>query len=211
MANSTQKARAAVFLDRDGALIEESHYLSSVEQVRLLPGVVDGLRLLERAGFALVVVTNQAGVARGYFPESQVGVIHRHLEDEFARRGVAISGWKYCPHHPTEGDGPYKMVCACRKPAPGMLLEAARELTIDLGRSFMVGDKRSDLEAGAQAGCRTVLVRTGYGAEEERSILPGLTGFLGTADNLTEAARLILRAAEREAPSVRLNTDRALA
>ncbi len=209
MANTTKSPRPAVFLDRDGALIEEAHYLSKVEQVRLLPGVVDGLRLLERAGFVLVVVTNQAGVARGYFPESQVGVIHRHLEDEFARRGVAISSWKFCPHHPTEGEGTYKVACDCRKPSPGMLLQAAKELNLDLPRSFMLGDKRSDLEAGSRAGCRTVLVRTGHGAEEEPGILPGLTGFLGASDSLTDAARLILRAAERDAPT--LNHLRALA
>jgi D-glycero-D-manno-heptose 1,7-bisphosphate phosphatase len=148
-------------------------------------------------------------VARGYFPESQVGVIHRHLEDEFARRGVAISSWKFCPHHPIEGEGTYKVACDCRKPSPGMLLQAAKELNLDLPRSFMLGDKRSDLEAGFRAGCRTVLVRTGHGAQEELGILPGLTGFLGASDSLTDAARLILRASERDAPT--LNHLRALA
>lgn len=198
MTESARIPRPAIFLDRDGVLIEEVHYLSKVEQVRILPGVVDGLRLLERAGFLLVVVTNQAGVARGYFPEEQVGIIHLHLEDEFARRGVAISCWKYCPHHPGEGEGDYKVDCSCRKPKPGMLLEAAEELGVDLARSFMVGDKRSDLEAGASAGCRTVLVRTGHGSKEEHDLLPGLPGFQGACDNFTQCTRLILRTAERD-------------
>ena len=191
----------AIFLDRDGALIEEVHYLSQVEQVQLLTNVVEGLRLLERSGFALVVVTNQAGVARGYFPETQVDVIHRHLEDELARHGISITAWKYCPHHPTEGEGAYRLDCSCRKPAPGMLLEAARELNLDLPRSFMIGDKRSDLEAGSRAGCRSVLVRTGHGVAEEESVLPGLPGFLGVCDHMLEAARLVLLAGQRTLPS----------
>ncbi len=190
----------AVFLDRDGALIEEVHYLSRVEQVQLLPGVVEGLRLLERAGFALLVVTNQAGVARGLFPENQVDVIHRHLEDELARHGIGITAWKYCPHHPTEGEGPYRGECACRKPAPGMLLEAAEELDLDLSSSFMIGDKRSDLEAGSRSGCRSILVRTGHGLAEEETVLPGLKGFLGVRDHMLDAAKLVLQAGQRSLP-----------
>ncbi|MCY2937118.1 MAG: HAD family hydrolase [Planctomycetota bacterium] len=198
MFDPIQPHRPAIFLDRDGVLIEEVHYLSSVEQVRLLPGVVEGLRLLERSGFELVVVTNQAGVARHFFPESQVRVIHDHLEDLLASQGIGIRDWKYCPHHPTEGIGEYKVDCLCRKPKPGMLLEAAAEHGINLKASFLIGDKRSDLEAGAAAGCRTTLVRTGHGSSEERNLLPGLPGFLGICDTLAEAARLVLRAPQRE-------------
>lgn len=154
----------AVFLDRDGTLIEEAHYLAAPEQVRLIPGAAAAVRRLNDAGVKVVVVTNQAGVARGFFPESRVAEIHAHLTAVLAAAGATIDAFYYCPHHPTAGTGEFLTDCTCRKPSPGMLLAAARDLDIDLSRSWMVGDNSSDLGAGAAAGCRTVLVRTGYGA-----------------------------------------------
>ena len=156
-------SREAVFLDRDGTLIEEVNYLSAPEQVKLIPGAAEAVRRLNAAGVLVVVVTNQAGVARGYFPESRVGAVHAHLSALLADRGAHIDAYFHCPHHPTEGVGAYRVACACRKPKPGLLLAAARELDIDLARSWMIGDKPCDAEAGAAAGCRTMLVRTGHG------------------------------------------------
>jgi D-glycero-D-manno-heptose 1,7-bisphosphate phosphatase len=158
-------ADPAVFLDRDGVLIDEVNYLARIDQVRVIPGATAAVRRLNDAGLPVVVVTNQAGVARGYFPESQVGVIHECLSKVFADEvGARIDHYDYSPYHPTEGVGEYKKETDCRKPHPGMLLRSAAKLNLDLSRSWLVGDKVSDLQAGAAAGCRTILVRTGYGA-----------------------------------------------
>jgi D-glycero-D-manno-heptose 1,7-bisphosphate phosphatase len=154
----------AVFLDRDGTLIEEVNYLSRVEQVRLVPGAAAAVRRVNEAGAWVVVVTNQAGVARGYFPEGRVAEVHAHLSAVLRDQGARVDAFYYCPHHATEGVGAFRVDCDCRKPKSGMLLAAARDLGLDLSRSWMIGDKVCDLKAGAAAGCRTVLVRTGYGA-----------------------------------------------
>nr|WP_246140147.1 HAD family hydrolase [Geothermobacter ehrlichii] len=157
------RGRPAVFLDRDGTLIEERDYLCRPEDVVLLPGAAEAVCRLNRAGIAVVVVTNQSGVARGYFDLAVVGRIHRHLDRQLACSGARIDGYYVCPHHPTEGDTPWRCDCECRKPKPGLLLRAATEMGIDLSRSFMIGDKISDLQAGEKAGCLSLLVRTGYG------------------------------------------------
>ncbi len=162
----------AVFLDRDGTMIEEVNYLSSPEQVRLIPGTVEAIRRWNHLGVKVVVVTNQAGVARGYFPESRVAEVHSHLSAVLAEGGATIDAYYHCPHHPDHGVGEFRIDCECRKPAPGMLLWAARDLGIDLTRSWMIGDKLSDLWAGAAVGCRTLLVRTGYGAEIPAETIP---------------------------------------
>jgi D-glycero-D-manno-heptose 1,7-bisphosphate phosphatase len=156
--------RAAVFFDRDGVIIDEVNYLARVEQVRVISGAAAAIRRLNDAGLPVVVVTNQAGVARGYFPESQVRVVHDHLSKVlFDEAGARIDHYDYSPFHPTEGVGEYRKDTDCRKPNPGMLLRSAAKLGLDLSRSWLVGDKLSDLQAGAAAGCRTILVRTGYG------------------------------------------------
>ena len=153
----------AVFLDRDGTINEEVHYLSEPGQFRLLDGAAEAIRLLNRAGFKVVVFTNQSGIARGYFSEKRLQEIHALMVELLRARQAHLDAIYWCPHHPTAGRGVYKTACQCRKPRPGMLKKAARELEIDLGRSFTVGDKISDLEAGRAAGCRNILVRTGYG------------------------------------------------
>jgi D-glycero-D-manno-heptose 1,7-bisphosphate phosphatase len=157
------RAQPAVFLDRDGVIIDEVNYLSGPEQVRLIPGAAEAIARLNQRGIPVVVVTNQSGVARGLFPEEGVAAVHEYLSGLLAAAGAHVSRYYYCPHHPTAGRGAYGIDCLCRKPRPGMLLRAAAEMGLDLGRSFLVGDKRSDLEAGARAGARTILVRTGYG------------------------------------------------
>lgn len=162
--------RDAVFLDRDGTLIEEVHYLSRPEQVKLIPGAADAVRRLNDLGVLVVVVTNQAGVARGYFPEGRVAEVHAHLAALLAEQGAKVDAFYFCPHHPTEGAGKYRIECDCRKPRPGMLLAAARDLDLDLSRSWMIGDKPCDAAAGRAAGCRSVLVRTGHGAHLEDAV-----------------------------------------
>jgi D-glycero-D-manno-heptose 1,7-bisphosphate phosphatase len=184
--------RPAVFLDRDGTIVEDVGYLSGPEQLVLLPRSAEAIARLNAAKVPVVVVTNQAGVARGYFSESRVREVHLRLDQLLAERSARIDRYYFCPHHPDAGDGPYRRVCECRKPRPGLLLQAAAELEIDLSRSFMIGDKRSDLDAGAAAGTRTVLVRTGYGGDVERSGDLPAAGFLGVCDQLAEAVDLCL-------------------
>ncbi len=192
----------AIFLDRDGVLIRDVGYLADVAQIEVLPTVPLALQEIAAAGFARVVVTNQAGVARGFFPESRIAEVHAQLDTLFQAAGVAIDGYFYCPHHPREGQEPYRRTCDCRKPRPGLLLQGARELQLDLGQSFLIGDKLSDLEAGAAAGCRTVLVRTGYGTHYEPQTVTRESELrlLGVADTLLAAVRLCI-AAHRSACS----------
>ena len=183
----------AVFLDRDGTLAEEAGYLSSLDRLHLFPYSVDAVRLLNRAGFAVVVITNQAGVARGIIKEAFVGETHAFIATRFAEGGARIDAFYYCPHHPKGIIEAYRGACDCRKPQPGMLRRAAADLALDLPSSFVVGDALRDIEAGCAVGARGVLVRTGYGAAEEalsnRSVEPA-----AVADNLMGAVAWILRA-----------------
>jgi len=158
--------RRAVFLDRDGTINEEKDYLWRVEDFVFIPGAPEAIRSLREAGYLVIVVTNQSGVARGYFGMAEVEALHRHLQRELARFGTAVDAFYVCPHHPTAGQGEYRRQCDCRKGRPGLLLQAAAELGIDLAHSFMVGDKLADIEAGRRAGCAPLLVLTGYGREE---------------------------------------------
>jgi D-glycero-D-manno-heptose 1,7-bisphosphate phosphatase len=161
--------KRAVFLDRDGTINIEKEYLYQARDFEFIPGVPEAIQLLNRAGVMVVVVTNQSGVARGYYTEEDVETLHRHIARELEAFGARIDAWLYCPHHPS-GRGSYSLPCDCRKPLPGMLKEAARRFDIDLGQSTMIGDKLADIEAGKAAGCRTILVRTGYGAAEEQQV-----------------------------------------
>lgn len=158
MTTTPRPAGRAVFLDRDGVLMEDASYVGQIERVTLIPGAAEALRRLRAAGYRLLVVTNQSGVGRGYFTREAVDQIHAHLDEQFARVGVGIDRYYVCPHHPEDN-------CDCRKPRPKFLQAAAREYGLDLARSFMVGDRTSDLQAGHNAGTRTVLVLTGVGAE----------------------------------------------
>lgn len=182
-------AARAVFIDRDGTLNVEKEYLSRPEEFEFIPGAPAAVRALRAAGYRVVVVTNQSGVARGYFGAEAVEALHRHIQQLLRGFETGIDAFYYCPHHPTQGVGAYRVDCECRKGRPGMLLQAARELGLDLARSYMVGDKAADVEAGVRAGCRAILVATGYGREElaaARLWQPLL------ADDLAAAARLIL-------------------
>ena len=158
--------RPAVFIDRDGTLTDEVGYVNHPSRLRLLPRSAEAIRRLNRAGMAAVVVTNQAGVARGYFSESVLKAVNEDLVAQLTQAGARLDGLYVCPHHPSEGEPPYRVDCACRKPKPGLLLRAAGDLDLDLARSVMVGDKSSDLEVAPKIGARSVLVLTGYGLGE---------------------------------------------
>ena len=165
--------KRAVFIDRDGTINVEKEYLYLIDDFEFIPGAVEAIRLLNEAGFLVVVVTNQSGVARGYYTEDDVLHLHRYIDDELALSGAKVDAWFYCPHHPS-GRGSYSLPCRCRKPLPGMLLEAARQMDIDLTMSVMIGDKIADVKAGLAAGCRTILVRTGYGTDAEADLPSGI-------------------------------------
>jgi D-glycero-D-manno-heptose 1,7-bisphosphate phosphatase len=188
--------RPAVFLDRDGTLIEEVHYLDRHDRLALFPWSIDAVRVLNRAGFAVVVVTNQAGVARGLFDEAFVEEVHRSLARRFAAGGARLDGFYYCPHHPDASVAAYRRACECRKPKPGLLHQAARDHDLALTRSFIVGDRWSDVALAEAVGAQGVLVRTGYGAVEAAARPEGL-GVVPTVDNLMAAAAWILGAGGR--------------
>ena len=158
--------RPAVFIDRDGTLAHEVGYVNHVSRFRLYPWAVDSVRLLNHAGVLAVVVTNQAGVARGYFPESLVAEVHALMNAALEAGGARLDGIYYCPHHPSAGEPPYRQDCACRKPRPGLLHRAARDLDIDLARSWVVGDRDADVALARSVGARACLVKTGYGQGE---------------------------------------------
>ena len=156
-------ARPAVFLDRDGVINQESEYVHRVNDFHFIDGVFDACRQMSQAGFRLIIITNQAGIARGYYTEDDFHRLTKWMLDEFRQHGVEIDDVYYCPHHPVHGVGPYHRLCDCRKPGPGMVLRAAREHSLDLQQSILVGDKASDIEAGRTAGVGCcVLVLTGY-------------------------------------------------
>lgn len=155
--------RRAIFLDRDGTVCEEVGYVNHVDRVRLYARSAAAVRAANEAGFQTVLVTNQSGVARGYFPEWLVGEVHDRIRDLLAKESARLDGIYYCPHHPDVPSKEYGHECPCRKPKPGMLLRAAEEMGVDPRSSYMVGDTIRDIEAGHNAGSTTVLVRTGYG------------------------------------------------
>ena len=183
--------KPAVFLDRDGTLIEEHGYLDRLELIEPFPWTPEALRRLRSAGYALVLVTNQAGVARGLFDETFVRKAHDHLATLLAREGVELDGYYYCPHHPDGSVPAYRRQCRCRKPGPGMVEQAASDLGLDVARSFVIGDKWLDVELAANAGARGILVRTGYGAGTELAPPEGVPVH-GVVDTLREAVDLIV-------------------
>jgi D-glycero-D-manno-heptose 1,7-bisphosphate phosphatase len=185
------ESRGAVFVDRDGTLIEEVGYLDRVERVELYPWTIDALRALNRAGFRIVLVSNQSGVARGFFPEAVVEAVHRHMADLLAAGGARIDAYYYCPHHPDGKVARYAVACECRKPSPALVQRAVDEFGIDPARSFVVGDRWLDVALARRVGARAVLVRTGYGATEEARPPDGLAAD-AVADNFAGAASWIL-------------------
>ena len=169
-----------VLLDRDGAIIVEKNYLATPAGVELLPGALEGLRMLQDAGFGLIVITNQSGIGRGKLSLETLAEIHAELQRQLAAGGVRIDAFYHCPHVPDDD-------CECRKPKPELVLRAASDFGFDPRRSFVIGDKPADVELGRNCGARTILVRTGYGRDFEAA---GLTADY-IANDLSEAARFI--------------------
>lgn len=157
------KINTAIFLDRDGTINEEVGHLDNLEKLKLYDNAAEAIRLINESGMKAVVITNQSGVARGYFTEELVKTAHRQIQDLLKQQGAFIDAFYYCPHHPTEGLEEYVQACSCRKPEPGMLITASRDLNIDLLRSYMVGDILKDIQAGKNAGTKSVLVKSGHG------------------------------------------------
>ena len=156
----------AVFLDRDGTIIEDVGYLSSPEQIKFIPGSVASIRSLNQAGFKVIVISNQSGVARGHFGEDMLQTIDKIVHRGLLHGGAHLDAHYYCPHHPQHGVYPYKQECDCRKPNTGLIKKAIEKFDIEASSSFMIGDKATDIELGKRAGVKTVLVQTGYGKTE---------------------------------------------
>jgi len=172
--------KRVVLLDRDGTIIEDSDYCCRVEDVHILPSVVEAIILLRKHGLRIAIISNQSGVGRGYFTETEVEQVNLHIMEELERHGAAIDKVYYCPHHPDDN-------CDCRKPKPGMILLAAEELGVTTGNLFMVGDKGTDIEAGKAAGCQTVLVTSKSVMADREELVPDYT-----ATDLLEAALWII-------------------
>ena len=185
-------ARPAVFLDRDGTMIHDVGYLSRIEDLRWYSFGIDAIRLLNRAGFAVFVTTNQGGIALGFCDEAFVKKTHEVMSKDVATSGGHIDGWFYCPHHPLAVDESLRIDCDCRKPRPGMIHQAAARFDLDLTRSFVVGDKTSDVGLGTAVGARSILVKTGYGDSTLTKYGGNVPGAAYVAETLADAASWIL-------------------
>lgn len=155
----------AIILDRDGTINIEKDYLHKIEDFEFESGVIEGLKILANLGYIFIVVTNQSGIARGYYTEEDLQKLNTHIGNELLKNGIEIKAFYYCPHHPEKGIGEYKVDCECRKPKTGMLEAAIKEFNIDRATSFMIGDNISDVEAGFRANLQPILVETGHGVE----------------------------------------------
>lgn len=180
----------AVFLDKDGTLIEDVPFNVAVDRIRFAPMAFESLRELQQLGYLLIIITNQSGIALGKFEEAAIKQVEYFFEKSFRMHGILLSGFYYCPHHPNGIVREYSFECDCRKPKPGLLLKASEALDIDLERSWMVGDILNDIEAGNLAGCKTILINNGNETEwimsEDRN--PGFiaSGLWEAASNIKE-------------------------
>jgi len=180
----------AIFLDKDGTLIPDIPYNVDTRRITLTKGVARGLPLLEKEGYKLFIISNQPGLAYGYFDEQALENVRKKIALLLKQRQVNLSGFYYCPHHPEGSVAPYNRRCNCRKPLPGLILKAARENNIDLDTSWMIGDILNDVEAGKRSGCKTVLINNGNETEWEKGMYR-VPDFI--AADLEEAAAFILR------------------
>jgi D-glycero-D-manno-heptose 1,7-bisphosphate phosphatase len=196
--------RPAVFLDRDGTISEEVGYVNHIDRLQIFPWTAEAIRKLNRAGLLAIVVTNQSGVGRGYFPDELVVQIHYKISRELQAQGARIDAFYYCPHHPEARIEALRAPCRCRKPLPGMLEDAAERFHLDLGSSYLIGDSLRDMETAWNAGARPILVMTGYG----RGNLEYLAGRSArrpdlVAENLLEAVEKILAELKPSASAAR--------
>ncbi|MBI2427897.1 MAG: HAD family hydrolase [Ignavibacteriales bacterium] len=159
----------AVFVDRDGTINVDVDFLSSPSQIQLIPRSADAIRILNEREIPVVVITNQSGIARGLFSEKDLSIIHRAMDDELKKFDASVLDYFYCPHHPTDGIPQYRTDCECRKPKPGMLMQAKEKYGFDLSRCFVIGDKCIDAQTGKSVGAVSIQVATGYGAQEKDS------------------------------------------
>ena len=157
----------AVFLDRDGTINIEKNYLYRIEDFEFIPGVPEAIKMLNDAGYLVIVVTNQAGIARGYYTEEDMHKLHRHIDEELKKYDAHIDAYYFCPHHPIYGIGEYKQECHCRKPKDGMLQKAIEEYSINVSESYIIGDKVSDVLAGNKCSITGILVRSGHSIGDE--------------------------------------------
>ncbi len=162
----------AVFLDRDGTINEQMGYINHSCRFQLLPGAAEAIKKLNDADIPVVVISNQSGLARGYFPEELLDEVHEKMNRLLAEKGAHVDAIYYCPHHPEAKEEQFRAACSCRKPKPGLVLKAAEQLNLDPGRSYVVGDRWSDIKTAANCGAKSVLVRTGYGRGDELYIGP---------------------------------------
>ncbi|MEO8480823.1 MAG: HAD family hydrolase [Acidobacteriota bacterium] len=186
--------RPAVFLDRDGTMIHDVGYLRRLDEVRWFASTIDAIRLINRAGFLVFVVTNQSGIGRGVIAPEFVPEVHRRMNDLIEAGGARVDGWFYCPHHPRAEVEMYRAVCECRKPMPGLIRQAEAAHAIDLPRSFVIGDKPIDVGLGVGVGARGILVRTGYGEETLQTCGGQVPGAAFVAADLMEATSWLLGA-----------------
>lgn len=185
--------KRAVFIDRDGTISEEVGYINHPSRFRVFPYAAAAIKLLNDADWLAVVLTNQAGVARGYFTEDMIRTVHDRLELDLKKEGARLDAIYYCAHHPSVGEPPYRCDCDCRKPKPGLILRAAQELDIDLRQSWMIGDRYSDIELARNAGVNSAFVLSGYGRGEWEHQRAGWKHEPDlVAENLLEAVRLII-------------------
>ncbi|MSP38888.1 MAG: HAD family hydrolase [Deltaproteobacteria bacterium] len=182
---------AAVFLDRDGTLIREVNYLCTVEQIEILPGVCLGLSLLREGGFKRVMVTNQSVIARGGLSEAGLQEIHAVLTAKLGAEGATLDGIYYCPHHPTEGIGEYRIACDCRKPNRGLIERAAKDLQLDVARSYVVGDQMTDVELAQRVGAVAILI-----GRDDDAVATARALNIPVVDDLLQAAHWIIAHAE---------------
>ncbi len=162
--------KKCIFLDRDGNINVEVDYLHKKEDFAFVKGADEAIKIFNKLGYLVVVVTNQSGIARGYYTEEDLIKLHVHMDKELDKIGAKVDGYYYCPHHPIKGIGKYKINCNCRKPELGMFLNAKKDFDIDFENSIIVGDKLSDVEAGLRLGMESVLVRSGHGLLEEKKL-----------------------------------------
>lgn len=185
--------RRAVFIDRDGTISEEVGYINHASRFLTFPYAADAIKKLNESGWLAIVVTNQAGVARGYFAEEMIQTVHQRMTEDLARGGAKLDAVYYCAHHPSVGEPPYRLDCDCRKPKPGLITRAAGDFAIDLENSWMVGDRYSDIELARNAGVKSAFVLSGYGRgewEHQRTNWTEQPDLV--AEDLLEAVRLIV-------------------
>ena len=187
------KKNVAVFLDRDGTINEEVGYLANLDKLKIIPTAYEAIKLINSNSMKAVVISNQGGIAKGFFTEEFVNTVNNIILVDLQKKGAIIDKFYYCPHHPEESNG---VNCNCRKPAPGMLLQAARELNIDLTRSYFIGDRFRDMEAARNVGAKGILVKTGYGKDllqddgPDKATPEGKPDYI--AEDILEAVRWIL-------------------